>query len=79
MADAGGTALTNHTCKRAGRAHFSVGCVFTHEGVKKRDEEWLINAVLQASHVQVSQSVVRCLSTFYLLFLPYRAAGWRAP
>ena len=60
MADAGGTALTNHTCKRAGRAHFSVGCVFTHEGVKKRDEEWLINAVLQASRAlcqSVSQSV----------------------
>ena len=68
MADAGGTALTNHTCKRAGRAHFSVGCVFTHEGVKKRDEEWLINAVLQASHVQVSTSVVRyfLLSTYFL-------------
>ena len=47
VADAGGTALTNHTCKRAGRAHFSVGCVFTHEGVKKRDEEWLINSVLR--------------------------------
>ena len=39
---AGGTALSNHK-----RAQFSVGCVFTHEGVKKRDEEWLINAVLQ--------------------------------
>ena len=46
-----------------------MGCVFTHEGVKKRDEDWLINAVLQASHVQVSQLVVRCLSTFYLTVL----------
>ena len=42
VADAGGTALHNHK-----RAQFSVGCVFTHPGVKKRDEEWLINAVLQ--------------------------------
>jgi len=41
--DAGGHALTNH--KKG--AQFSVGCVFTHEGVKKRDEDWLINAVLQ--------------------------------
>ena len=48
VADAGGTALTNYTCKRAGRAHFSVGCVFTHEGVKKRDEDWLINSVLRS-------------------------------
>ena len=39
---AGGIALNNHK-----RAQVSVGCVFTHEGVLKRDEEWLINAVLR--------------------------------